>query len=120
MRYLIQHRKEFIITVGVFVTVALVVLWAVMAIIKGSFDLKNVAALAAMIFEILGWYYNMPTSEANSKATSRMRYEKAELIRLNNLEDGVFEEDPDGWDPDEEEDEEEEDPEEVIDDDDSC
>ena len=104
MRYLIQHRKEFIITVGVFVTVALVVLWAVMAIIKGSFDLKNVAALAAMIFEILGWYYNMPTSEANSKATSRMRYEKAE---------------PDGWDPDEE-DEEEEDPEEVIDDDNGC
>lgn len=119
MRYLIQHRKEFIITVGVFVTVALVVLWAVMAIIKGSFDLKNVAALAAMIFEILGWYYNMPTSEANAKATSRMRYEKAELNRLNNLEDGAFEEDPDGWDPDEE-DEEEEDPEEVIDDDNGC
>ena len=80
---------------------------------------KIVSVVLNFIIVACVTYYNNDYTEASAKATSRMRYEKAELIRLNNLEDGVFEEDPDGWDPDEE-DEEEEDPEEVIDDDDSC
>ena len=78
MKYLIQHRKESIISLGVFVTVLLVIFWSIWSIIHGIFDYKNLMVVAAAIFEILGWYYNMPTSEENCEATGEMRARKAE------------------------------------------
>lgn len=77
MKYLIQNRKEFIISLGVLVTILLVVFWCVWSIIDGSFTYKNLIAIAGEIFTILGWYYNMPTSEENCKHTGMMRLEKA-------------------------------------------
>lgn len=78
MRYLIQHRKEFVITLGILATILLVIVWSLWSLIHGEFDFKNLIAVAAAIFEILGWYYNMPTSEENCKYTGEMRQEKAE------------------------------------------
>jgi hypothetical protein len=78
MKYLIKHRKESIISLGVFVTVLLVIFWSIWSIIQGTFDYKNLITVAAAIFEILGWYYNMPTSEENCEATGEMRAKKAE------------------------------------------
>lgn len=77
MKYLIQNRKEFIISLGVLVTILLVIFWCVWSIIDGSFTYKNLIAIAGEIFTILGWYYNMPTSEENCKHTGMMRLEKA-------------------------------------------
>lgn len=76
MKYLVKHTKELIITIGVFLSVLLVILWAAVAVVKGSFSYENVVALIGVIFEMLGWYYNMPTSEENSKYTGKMRMEK--------------------------------------------
>lgn len=76
MKYLIKNRKEFIISLGVFATILLVIFWCVWAIIHGTFDYKNLIAVAGEIFTILGWYYNMGTSETNRKYTDLMRLEK--------------------------------------------
>ena len=76
MKYLIKHTKEFIITIGVFVSVALVVLWAVYAIINNTLSYENIVALIGVIFEMLGWYYNMPTSQENCEHTGLMRLDK--------------------------------------------
>ena len=108
MKYLIQHTKELIITIGVFVSVALVVLWAVVSIIKGTFSYENVVALGGVIFEMLGWYYNMPTSEENCEATGKMRLQKAQnkgeiagedFVSIYDFEgDDEYEEDKEGGD----------------------
>ena len=82
MKYLIQHTKELIITIGVFVSVALVVLWAVLAIIHNNLSYENIIALLAAIFEMLGWYYNMPTSEENCRYTGAMRLEKEQQKKI--------------------------------------
>lgn len=78
MKYLIKNQKEFIITLGVLVTILLVIFWCVWSIIDGSFTYKNLIAIAGEIFTILGWYYNMPTTFENRKATDLMRLEKAQ------------------------------------------
>ena len=76
MKYLIQHTKEFIITLGVFVSVAIVIAWVVTAICKGDFSYEHMIAVVGALFEILGWYYNNPTSKANHEATIQMRLMK--------------------------------------------
>lgn len=78
MKYLIKNQKEFIISLGVFVTIALIIFWCVWSIVKGCFDHKNLIAIVGVIFEVLGWYHNIPTSEENDKYTSLMRLEKAQ------------------------------------------
>ena len=78
MKYLVNFKKEFVITLGVFVTVALVLAWAVVAIIHNDFSYDNAVALIAVLFEVLGWYYNMPTSEENAIFTDGMRVAKTE------------------------------------------
>lgn len=78
MKYLIQNKKEFIISLFVFATVILVAFWAVWAIIQGTISYENIIALIGAVFEMLGWYYNMPTSEENCEATGEMRARKAE------------------------------------------
>lgn len=76
MKYLIKNRKEFIISLGVFATIALIILWSVWSIFTGNLDYKNLIVVAGGIFEVLGWYYNMPTSEENCIHTGEMRLEK--------------------------------------------
>lgn len=83
MKYLIQNRKEFVITLGILATIILVIVWSLWSLIHGEFDFKNLIAVAAAIFEILGWYYNMPTSEENCEATGEMRAKKAEQKGVN-------------------------------------
>lgn len=99
MKYLIQHTKELIITIGVFLSVLLVILWAVFAIVKGQFSYENIIAVIGVIFEIFGWYYNMPTSEENAKHTGAMRLEKeqnANVFTGENFLDEFDDEDEDG------------------------
>lgn len=79
MKYLIQHTKELVISIGVFASVILVILWAIFSIIKGVFSYENLVALIGVVFELLGWYFNIPTSEANAKYTGMMRLEKDQL-----------------------------------------
>lgn len=77
MKYLIQNRKEFTITI-----VALIV--AIVDILKVlGLDVPNVSEeyLLTIISAIMGvivWFYNMPTSEENCIHTGEMRAEKAE------------------------------------------
>ena len=73
MKYLIQNKKEFAITVGVFGMTALNLGRAIK-----SRDVTEdvIVAFVLAVLTLLGWYYNMPTSETNSKYTGKMRLEK--------------------------------------------
>lgn len=91
MKYLIKHQKEFIITIGVFATIAVVLAWVVYSAVKGTLDYEHIVAIIGVIFEALGWFYNMPTSEENTEATLEMRLQKLK----NELEYDYYEDDPD-------------------------
>lgn len=98
MKYLIQHTKEFIITLGVFVSVAMVIAWVITAICKGDFSYEHMIAVVGALFEMLGWYYNMPTSEENAEHTGAMRLEKMQNSGIIDGEDFMdeYDEDEDG------------------------
>ena len=82
MKYLIQNRKEFTITI-----VALVV--AIADILKViGLDIPDVSeeyllAIVSAVMGVLGWFYNMPTSEENCETTGEMRLRKAEKKGIN-------------------------------------
>lgn len=95
MKYLIKHQKEFIITVGVFATIAVVLAWVVYSAVKGTLDYEHIVAIIGVIFEALGWFYNMPTSAENTEATLEMRLRKLK----NDLEYDYFEEEPEEDEP---------------------
>ena len=77
MKYLVQNRKEFTITI-----VALIV--AILDILKViGLDVPNVSeeyllTIVSAIMGVLVWFYNMPTSHENCEATGEMRARKAE------------------------------------------
>lgn len=75
MRYLIQNKKEFAITVAAFV---MAVINIIKAIKSGHIDEDLIIAVLVTGTTVLAWYYNMPTSEENCKYTGLMRLEKAE------------------------------------------
>ena len=75
MKYLIQHRKEFAISVGFFVMTAISLVKAIMA---KEINEDLIVAFVYAFFGVLAWYYNMPTSEENCEATGFMRQRKAE------------------------------------------
>lgn len=75
MRYLIQNRKEFGITLGFFVFMA-VDLFNKLKV--GEVDPDLIAKFVFYGFGTLAWFYNMPTSEENCIHTGEMRAEKAE------------------------------------------
>lgn len=75
MKYLIQHRKEFAISVGFFV---MVVISLVKAIMAKEINEDLIIAVVYGFFGVLAWFYNMPTSEENCEATGYMRQRKAE------------------------------------------
>ena len=82
MKYLIQNRKEFTITI-----VALIV--AILDILKViGLDIPNVSeeyllTIVSAIMGVLVWFYNMPTSHENCEATGEMRLKKAEKKGTN-------------------------------------
>lgn len=75
MKYLIQHRKEFAISVGFFV---MVVISLVKAIMAKEINEDLIIAVVYGFFGVLAWFYNMPTSEENCEATGYMRQRKDE------------------------------------------
>ena len=78
MKYLVQHRKEFAITVAAFIMAVINLYKAIK-----SHDVTEDVIIAVLVTAttILAWYYNMPTSEGNSRHTGQMRLEKAEQNR---------------------------------------
>ena len=73
MKYLIQHRKEFAISVGFFV---MTIISLVKAIAQKSIDEDLIIAVVYAFFGVLAWFYNMPTSKENCEHTGLMRLEK--------------------------------------------
>lgn len=73
MKYLIQNRKEFAISIGFFVMTAINLIKAIM-----SKDVTEdlIVAIVYGFFGVLAWFYNMPTSEENCVHTGMMRLEK--------------------------------------------
>ena len=92
MRYLIQHKKEFAITVAAFV---MAVINLVRAIRSHEVTEELIVAVLVTGTTILAWYYNMPTSEENRKHTGEMRLEKAQQAGLIDGEDFTDEPEPD-------------------------
>lgn len=73
MKYLIQNKKEFAISVGVFVMTAINIIRAIMA---KEITEECIVAFVLAFFTLLGWFYNMPTSKENCEYTGLMRLEK--------------------------------------------
>lgn len=94
MRYLVQYKKEFIITIGVFVSVAVILAWVVVDIYRGGFSYEHMMAIISIIFEMLGWYFNMPTSVENHDHTGQMRLEKKKDNLPENYWDDIDEGEP--------------------------
>lgn len=80
MKYLIQNRKEFGITLGFFVLMAVDLFNKLK---KGEVDPELIAKFIFYGFGVLAWFYNMPTSEENCEATGEMRARKAEKEGIN-------------------------------------
>lgn len=97
MKYLVQHTKELIITIGVFLTLAVVLAWVISAAVRGELSYEHVIALLGDVFVFLGWYYNMPTSPQNLEHTTLMRLEKIkDELEYGYFEDGEeYEDEPD-------------------------
>ena len=73
MKYLIQNRKEFAISVGFFVMTAISLVKAIMA---KELNEDLIIAFIYAFFGVLAWYYNMPTSKENCEHTGMMRLDK--------------------------------------------
>lgn len=80
MRYLIQNKKEFAISIGVFV---MTLINLIRAIMTKQITEECIVAFVLAFFTVLGWYYNMPTSEENCEATGEMRAKKNEKKGIN-------------------------------------
>lgn len=92
MRYLIQHKKEFAITVAAFV---MAVINLVRAIRSGDITEDLIVAVLVTGTTILAWYYNMPTSEENCNATGMMRLLKDQ--RKGKIDGENFIDEPDDY-----------------------
>lgn len=77
MKYLVQNRKEFTITI-VALIVAIMDILKVFGVDVPNFSEEYLLAIVSAIMGVLVWFYNMPTSEENCKATGEMRLKKAE------------------------------------------
>ena len=88
MKYLIQHKERFALAMAV-VVINAVNLWR--AIKEGVLTQETIVAFLVAVFTLLGLYYNIPTSEANSYHTDMMALEKAN----EDLPDDYFEDDED-------------------------
>lgn len=75
MKYLIRNRNEFAITVAAAVAA---IINFVNAVRSGVVSEDTIIALIITVLGVLAWYYNMPTSAENDKATAEMRQAKEE------------------------------------------
>ncbi len=75
MKYLIQHRKEFAITVAAAI---MAIINLIKAIRSGILSEDAIIAVIVTVLGVLAWYYNMPTSQENHEATEAMRQRKEE------------------------------------------
>lgn len=75
MKFLIQNRKEFAISIGFFV---MAIINLIRAIMSKEITEELIIAVVFTFFGVLGWFYNMPTSEENCIHTGAMRLEKAQ------------------------------------------
>lgn len=73
MRYLIKNKKEFAISIGVFV---MTLLNLIRAIMSKDITEECIVAFVLAVFTLLGWFYNMPTSLENCEMTGEMRLKK--------------------------------------------
>ena len=73
MKYLIQNPKEFAITAAAFV---MAVINLIRALRSGEIDEDIIITVILTAVGILAWYYNMPTSAVNCRATGWMRMMK--------------------------------------------
>ena len=92
MKYLIQNKKEFAITVAAFV---MAVINLIRAIRSQEVTQELIVAVLLTFFGVLSWYYNMPTSEENCRHTGEMRLEKEQkqgIITGENFMDEPVEE----------------------------
>lgn len=80
MKYLIQNRKEFAISIGFFV---MAIINLIRAIMSKEITEELIVAVIFTFFGVLGWFYNMPTSEENCIHTGMMRLEKAQKKGTN-------------------------------------
>ena len=53
MKYLIKHQKEFIITIGVFATIAVVLAWVVYSAVKGTLDYEHIVAIMSIVLSFV-------------------------------------------------------------------
>ena len=90
MKYLIQNKKEFAITVAAFIMAAINL---GKAIKSGEVSEELIVAVLVTATTILAWYYNMPTSKENCEHTGQMRAEKAYNASGTDGEDFYDEED---------------------------
>lgn len=94
MKYLIQNKKEFAITVAAFI---MAVINLIRAIRSHEVSEELIVAVLVTASTVLAWYYNMPTSEENCKYTGLMRVEKMVNKNKDFIGENFFEE-HDIWD----------------------
>lgn len=93
MRYLVQNRKEFTITIVALIVAILDVL-KVLGVDVPNFSEEYLLTIISAIMGVLVWFYNMPTSHENCEATGEMRARKAE--RKGNVQGELFYSDEEG------------------------
>lgn len=84
MKYLIQNRKEFAISVAFFIMTALNI---VKAILSKDITEELIVAVVYAFFGLLAWFYNMPTSKENCIGTGTTRLLKAQASTKEWTED---------------------------------
>jgi uncharacterized membrane protein len=82
MKYLVQNRKEFTITI-VALIVAIMDILKVFGVDVPNFSEEYLLTIVSAIVGALIWFYNMPTSKENCEATGEMRLRKAEKKGIN-------------------------------------
>ena len=83
MKYLIQNRKEFAITIAALV-IAILDMLRVMGVDVPSFSEEYILALISAIIGVMIWFYNIPTSYPNHRLTKVMRQIK-KLIKNGDM-----------------------------------
>lgn len=91
MKYLIQNKRDFAITVAAFI---MAVINLVRAIRSGEITQELIVAVLVTASTVLAWYYNMPTSEENHDHTAQMRLEKVKEDLPENYWEDVDEGEP--------------------------
>lgn len=82
MKYLVQNRKEFTITI-VALIVAIMDILKVFGVDVPNFSEEYLLTIVSAIVGALIWFYNFPTSKENCEATGEMRLRKAEKKGIN-------------------------------------